>query len=72
MTTDPDSDPSTQANRRRLLDVREASAYLNISVRSVWRAVREGGLPHIKLGRLVRIDPDDLDRYVAANRIGPR
>ena len=52
---------STIAQHRPPLNVEEAAEYLNVSVRFVRDRRRDGQLPAIKLGGLLRFDPDDLD-----------
>ncbi len=59
---------STIAQHRPPLNVEEAAEYLNVSVRFVRDRRSDGQLPAIKLGGLLRFDPDDLDRYIDACR----
>jgi excisionase family DNA binding protein len=47
---------------RRLLDIVEASAYLDCHRRTVLRMIRNGRLPAYHLGRSLKIRPEDLDR----------
>lgn len=56
---------------RGLLDVAGAASYLSVTERWVRRAVDERRIPYIKLGRLLRFDPDALDAWVAANAVTP-
>lgn len=65
--TNPDA-----KSRRPLLDVAGAADYLSSSEHFVRRLVRERRVPFIKLGRFVRFDPDDLDAFIEAGRVGPR
>ena len=68
-------DKSTQhANPRQMHDLRlyttaEAAAILNVSLRTVQAWIREGVLPHTRLGeggRLVRIRASDLETFIAS------
>lgn len=59
---------SAQSARARLLSVEEAAAYLNVSPRWIRSAVFEQRFATVRLGRCVRIETDELDRYVEANR----
>jgi excisionase family DNA binding protein len=48
----------------RLLSVVEAAAYLGVSAWHVRRLVWGGDLPAVRLGRLVRLDRIDLDKFI--------
>jgi len=53
----------------RLYTTAEAAAILNVSLRSVQAWIRDGTLPHTRLGeggRLVRIRASDLQDFIAA------
>ncbi len=54
---------------RRLLDVDTAAEYLSVTPRFIRRLVAERRLPFVKLGRHLRFDPSDLDRFVDAGRV---
>lgn len=58
--------------RRAHLSISEAADYLNTTQRWLRRAVFERRVAYHKLGRLLRFDPDDLDRYLEANRVEPQ
>jgi excisionase family DNA binding protein len=65
----PTSTRPAGAERVRLLDADEAAWYLNTStrwVRSAWSARK---LPAVKVGRCVRFRVEDLDAFVAAQRV---
>ena len=49
-----------------LLTVPEAAAELGVSARFGWELAQRGELPTLKLGRLVRVRPEDLARFCAA------
>ena len=53
----------------RLLSVEEAAARLGTSTRFVRRLIFERRIAFVKVGRHVRIAPEDLDAFVAAGRI---
>ena len=55
-------------NLERLLTIKESAEVLNQSEKTVRRRVDAGELPVIRDGRLVRIHPNDLQRYIAAHR----
>ena len=52
-----------------LLSIEQAAERLGTSVRFVRRLVFERRIAYMKLGRHVRIDPDDLDAFIAAGRV---
>lgn len=67
-TTLPATYPTTSPSR--LLSVKDASAYLGVSVRSLWRLVDDCRLRVIRLPGLRRVSFDrlDLDALIEASR----
>lgn len=55
----------------KYLDVQEAAAYLNTSVRFVRRLIEERRIAFHHLGRHVRLAKADLDSFIAAGRVEP-
>jgi hypothetical protein len=53
-----------------LVDAREASRLLAVSPRKLWAMTFEEtpGLPYIRCGRLVRYSPEELRRWIEAQR----
>ena len=51
-----------------LFDLEQVALQLGCSTRSVRRLIDQGELPIIRIGRLVRVHPDDLRRFIAARR----
>ena len=51
-----------------LLTVREIAKGLKLSTTFVWREIKAGALPTIRLGRSVRVTRADLDAYIKARR----
>ena len=67
----PDSQPNREDRRHpeRLLDCDDAARYLKTTprhIRAMWES-RE--LAAVKIGRLVRYDPVDLDAYIQRRRV---
>jgi excisionase family DNA binding protein len=61
--------PLRRANTRGpLLDYEGAAPLLNCSPRLVRKLVESRQLDSVKVGRLVRIEPDAIQRYIDANR----
>ena len=52
-----------------LLSIEQAADRLGTSRRFVRRLIAERRIAYTKLGRHVRIDPDDLDAFIAAGRV---
>jgi excisionase family DNA binding protein len=55
--------------RRTPLTTEEAAAYLGVGSRLVRRLVQERRIPFFHAGRFVRFLPEDLDAYIATNRV---
>jgi hypothetical protein len=55
-----------------LVDARDAARMLAVSPRKLWAMTFEErpGLPYVRCGRLVRYSPDDLRKWIAAQRQG--
>ena len=53
-------------NRKNLLSNQEAALYLGITPRTleVWRCTKRYIIPYIKVGRLVKYRPCDLDVFL--------
>jgi excisionase family DNA binding protein len=52
----------------RLLNIGEVADVLSVSIKTVRRRIEAGELPVIRDGRVIRVHPNDLDRYVASRR----
>jgi len=53
-----------------LLSIAQTAEVLNVSPKTVHRIIDGGKLPFIRMGKVIRIRPDDLRAYVARCRIG--
>lgn len=53
-----------------LLNIDAAAKRLCMSTRNLWLLTHSGQVPHIRLGRLVRFLPRDIDTYIQLHRIG--
>ena len=58
-------------NLDELLTVEEAAERMKMSARHVRRLVQERRIAFHRLGRSVRIAPDDIAAYVASTRVEP-
>ena len=52
-----------------LLDVFESAELLRVSPYTIRSWIRKGVLRAMKLGRLVRIEPSEVQRLIAAGRV---
>ncbi len=53
---------------RRLYDVKQAGVFLGVSAWTVRELIWAGKLPHVRVGRLIRLDLRDLESFIARNR----
>jgi excisionase family DNA binding protein len=60
----------TQAERRPFFTPKTLAAYLALSERTVREMLRRGALPSYRVGGARRIDPSDVDSYLAGRREG--
>ena len=59
---------STQPVAKPLLTYRQAGELLGVTARTIFKLVKDGGLPNVKFGGSVRIDPDDLRVFIAKKK----
>jgi excisionase family DNA binding protein len=67
--TRPSPHPIGQPNAPRLLDVNGAAAHLGVSPRFIRRLVAERRIAFIKLGRHLRFDLAELERFINDGRV---
>jgi excisionase family DNA binding protein len=58
---------ASAAPLRPLLTVPEVAALLRLSPRSIRRLIADGRLPVVRLGRAIRIRPQDVEALVASS-----
>lgn len=63
---------TTDAEVNRLLTVQDLAHRLNLPVSWIYAKAEAHELPHRKLGRYLRFDPQEIERYLEAQRQGPR
>jgi excisionase family DNA binding protein len=64
--------PSGAARAGRLLKPEEAAERLNVSLRFIRRLCHERRVPYTKVGKFVRFDADELEAWIATQRVVPR
>jgi excisionase family DNA binding protein len=62
---------TTSTPQSRLISIPEAARLYSFSERLIWRWVSEGAIAHHRIGRSVRLSPEDLDAFVAKHRVEP-
>jgi excisionase family DNA binding protein len=55
----------------RLLEAEEVARYLGMRTDWVYREVRVGRLPHIRLGRTLRFRRESIDAWLESRERGP-
>jgi excisionase family DNA binding protein len=55
---------ATQEDRRTLLSPADVARFAGVSHKTIYREIDRGELPAIHVGRLLRIDPTDLNLYL--------
>lgn len=57
--------PSTRSSRAKqpLLAIEELSALWKVPKATIYNWVSQGRLPHLKLGRCLRFDPEEIRRF---------
>jgi excisionase family DNA binding protein len=63
------SQKNTNGDEVDLLNRTQAAQRLNMSLRNLALLVAEGKLPYIKIGKLLRFIPRDLDDFIQSHRI---
>jgi hypothetical protein len=56
----------------RLLDAKAAGDLLGVPATWLLAQAREDKVPHVRLGKYVRYDPEDLERWIATVKRGPK
>jgi len=56
----------------RLLNAKAAGELLGVPASWLLAQARQNGVPHVRLGRYVRFDPADLERWIESVKRGPK
>lgn len=54
---------------KRYLTAEDAAEYLSLTVAALYQRVRSGDMPHIRMGRSLRFDIQDLDLWMRRQRV---
>jgi excisionase family DNA binding protein len=52
-----------------LLTVKEAAAFLKLSPDTIYRATKAGTLPHVRIGRSIRLSREALEEYLSNSTV---
>lgn len=55
----------------RWMSTKEAAEHLGVTLRSLYRFIDEGTLTAYKFGRVIRLQEDDVERFIEICRIPP-
>jgi excisionase family DNA binding protein len=53
----------------RLMSIEQVSVYVDLSVHTVYRMVSQRRIPFVKIGRLVKFDHAEIDRWIASKSV---
>ncbi len=54
---------------KRFLNVRDLCNYLEIEINTVYSWVYQKKIPYLKIGRLVKFDKQEIDRWIDSKRV---
>ena len=66
----PTDAPSPRTPGSRLLEAEDVADYLGVRTDWVYREVRAGRLPHIRLGRAVRFRRESIEAWIESRERG--
>ena len=55
--------------QKRLMDIAEVSEHLGISVKTLYSWVHARRIQFVKVGRLVKFDPQDISAWIQARKV---
>jgi excisionase family DNA binding protein len=56
---------------KRLLSIAEASMYMGISKRTLHRMIKRHQIPYLRIGRLVKLDINQIEKWIARRSVQP-
>ncbi|MFH0813132.1 MAG: helix-turn-helix domain-containing protein [Pseudomonadota bacterium] len=57
--------------QKRLIDIKEASEYLDLTVNTLYSWVSQRKIRFVKVGRLTKFDLRDIDRFIEESKVEP-
>jgi excisionase family DNA binding protein len=64
----PESVEATGVGRVQWLTLAEAARQIGVARTALYQWLQAGRVPHHRFGRLIKIHPDDLEKFVASVR----
>jgi excisionase family DNA binding protein len=58
-------------NPRRFLSIEETAEYMGLSKRTLYRMVSQRRVPFTKIGRLVKFDLQQLEKWIGKQMVRP-
>lgn len=62
----------SDSSKKRFLDVKEASEYLGLAESTLYTMASERRIPFTKMGRRLKFDRVQLDKWILSNSVSPR
>ena len=62
---------TSEVQRSGLVTAKGAGEILGVQISTVYAWVEQGRLPHVRLGRAVRFDPEALRRWIEEHSVYP-
>ena len=58
--------------KRPPMDVRDLGEYKNLKPSHIYDMVARREIPHIRIGKLLRFEPDRIDEWFQSQRVEPK
>lgn len=58
------------SSSRQFLTVQELADIMRVSEMTVYRLIRDGSIPALRIGKHLRVASDDFDRFLQSNAVG--
>ena len=56
----------------KLMDINQLAEMLNVKKKTIYDWVHKDLIPYVKLGRLLRFDPNDIEQWIKKRRVKGR
>jgi excisionase family DNA binding protein len=60
-----------EMDSKKLLSPKELAAYLGVAIGTIYSYTYQKQIPYIKIGRLARFDPAEVEIWINARKIEP-